>query len=98
MELLKLSPSFLNEFLDDSLESISSFLRVSPDLANVLHEFHKEFSLDANYPKGHGEKLRSWMIKNYPMEFIMHAERATGNQQDLVTIGAGPVYWTRYTM
>ena len=86
---------FLNEFLDDSLESISSFLRVSPDLANVIRAFHKEFSLDANYPKGHGEKFRSWMIKNYPMEFLMHAERATGSRQDLVTMGAGPVYWNR---
>ena len=28
---------FLNEFLDDSLESISSFLRVSPDLAHILY-------------------------------------------------------------
>ena len=62
---------FLNEFLDDSLENISSFLRVSPDLANVIRAFHKEFSLDANYPKGHGEKFRSWMIKNSPR--VSHA-------------------------
>ena len=86
---------FLNEFLDDSLENISSFLRVSPDLANVICAFHKEFSLDANYPEGHGEKFRSWMIKSYPLEFLMHTERATGSRQDLVTMGAGPIYWNR---
>ena len=84
---------YMKDFLQDSLDEISSFLRVSPDLANIIRAFHKEFSLTANYPKGHGEKFRAWMIKNYPNEFLMHAERAMGNQQDLVTMGAGPIYW-----
>ena len=48
---------YLTEFLQESLEKFSSFLRVSPDLAHVLRAFHKEFSLTANYPKGHGEKF-----------------------------------------
>ena len=25
----------------------------------------------------------------------MHAERATGSRQDLITMGAGPIYWNR---
>lgn len=33
------------------------------------------------------------MIQNYPREFLMHAERALGNHQDLVCMGAGPIYW-----
>ena len=64
---------FMNEFLDDSLKNIFSFLRVSPDLANIICAFHKEFSLDANYPKGCGKKFCSWVIKNYPLEYIIHA-------------------------
>ena len=87
--------SYLKDFLEESLDNIASFLRVSPDLAQVIRAFHKEFSLTANYPKGHGEKFRDWMIKNYPTEFLMHAERATGSRQDLITMGAGPIYWNR---
>ena len=45
---------FMSEYLAEHLEEISSFLRVSPDLAHVIRAFHKEFSLTANYPKGHG--------------------------------------------
>ena len=41
---------YLTEFLQESLEEISSFLRVSPDLAHVIRAFHKEFSLTDNYP------------------------------------------------
>ncbi|KAL7533847.1 hypothetical protein ACHAXR_005485 [Thalassiosira sp. AJA248-18] len=59
----------MNETLFESLDSISNFLRVSPDLANVIRAFHKEFSLTANYPKG--------------------------RRQDLVTMGAGPIYLNR---
>ena len=44
---------YLTEFLQESLEEISSFLRVSSDLAHVIRAFHKEFSLTANYTKGH---------------------------------------------
>ena len=84
---------YLTEFLQESLEEISSFLRVSPDLAHVIRAFHKEFSLTANFPKGHGEKFLEWMIKNYPKAFLVHAERATGSRQDLITMGAGPIYW-----
>ena len=86
---------YLTEFLQESLEEISSFLRVSPDLAHVIRAFHKEFILTANYPKGHGEKFLKWMIKNDPKEFLMHTERATGSRQDLITMGAGPIYWNR---
>ena len=87
--------AYLYEYLEDSLEKISSFLRISPDLAHIIRAFHKEFSLTANYPKGHGEKFRDWMIEKYPNEYLMHTERATGSRQDLITMGAGPIYWNR---
>ena len=66
--------SYLRDFLEESLDNIATFLCVSPDLAQVIRAFHKEFSLTANYPKGHGKKIRDWVIKNYPKEFFMHAE------------------------
>ena len=54
---------FMNKFLEDSLDNISLFIRVSPDLANVIRAFHKEFSLYTKYPKGHGDKFRDGMTK-----------------------------------
>ena len=68
---------FVNGFIEDSLDNISPFLCVSPDLVSVIHAFHKEFSLDTNYPKGHGDNFRDWMIKKYPNELIMNTERAS---------------------
>ena len=87
--------SFLYDLLEDNLENISSFLRVSPDLGHIIRAFHKEFSLTANYPKGHRKKFRDWMIDKYPNEFLMHAERVTGSRQDLIKMGDGTVYWNR---
>ena len=86
---------YMTEFLNESLDDISSFLRVSPDMAQVIRVFHKEFSLTANYPKGHGKQFRTWMIKRDLKEFLMHAERATGSRQDIITMGAVPIYWNR---
>ena len=82
---------YMIEFLNKSLDDISSFLRVSPDLAHAIHAFHKEFSITSNYPKGHGEQFRTWMMKRYPKEFLMHAERATGSRKDIITMGSGPI-------
>ena len=71
---------YMTEFFNKILDDISSYLRVSPDLAHVICAFHNEFSLTANYPKGHGEQFRIWMMKRYPNEFLMHAKRATGSR------------------
>ena len=86
---------YMSTHLHDSLENISSFLRVSPDLAHVIRAYHKEFSLTANYPKGHGEKFRDWFLKEYPNEYLLHCERATGNRQDLICMGADAIYKNR---
>ena len=82
---------FMTTHLRDSLDNISSFLRVSPDLAHVILAYHKEFSLTANYPKGHGEKFRDWFLETYPDEYLLHCERATGNRQDLICMGADAI-------
>ncbi|KAL7546176.1 hypothetical protein ACHAWF_015185 [Thalassiosira exigua] len=64
-------------------------------LEQVIRAFHKEFSLTANYPKGHGELFRLWMMEHHPEEFLMHAERALGSRQDLICMGACPIFWNR---
>jgi len=86
---------FMNEYLKDSLDNISSFLRILPDLAHIIRAYHKEFSLTSNYPKGHGELFREWILNNYPMEFLLHAERANVNCMDVICMGANAVYNNR---
>ena len=86
---------FMNGFLEEITDNISPFLRVSPDLEKVIRAFHKEFILNSNYKKGHGDKFRDWMIKKYPNEFIMNTERASGSRQYIITTGSGPIYWNR---
>ena len=61
---------YMTEFLNESLDDIYIFLRVSPYLDHVICEFQKEFSLTANYTKGHGEKFRTWMMKRYQKEVL----------------------------
>ena len=48
---------FLTTYPEDIIEEISSLLRVSLDLVQVLRAYHKEFILTANYPKGHRERF-----------------------------------------
>ena len=86
---------FVNGFIEDSLDNISPFLCVSPDLVSVIHAFHKEFIIDVNYPKDHEEKFRYWMIKKYPNEFILKTERASGSHQYIITMGAVTIYLNR---
>ena len=84
---------FMNGFLEDSLDNISPFLRVYPDLSNVIRDFHNEFSLDANYQKGHRDKFIDWIIRKYPNQLIMNNERESGSRQYIITMGAVPIYW-----
>ena len=46
---------YLRGVLSDSLDDIAPELRVSPGFDGFARIFDKEFSLCANYPKGHGE-------------------------------------------
>ena len=93
---VKAITAYMSSFLEDSLDEISNFLRVSPDFSDVIRAFHKEFSLTKNYPKGHGEMFLDWVIRNHPNEFLLHCERASGNRQDLVCMGADAIYNNRH--
>lgn len=55
----------VNEILRSSLDEIDSNLRVSSSISAIIRAVDKEFSLSANYPKGHGELFKSWMQENY---------------------------------
>ena len=70
---------YMGEVLEESLKNIYPHLCVTPNLNQVIRAYHKEFSLTATYPKGHGELFRDGIVENYPDEFLLHAKRATGS-------------------
>ena len=85
----------LNHKLRDSLEVISQRLRVSTSMESVLRALDKEFSINANYAKGHGDLFYEWMHYNHPEALLLHVERAGGSRQDLAVEGAGALYYNR---
>jgi hypothetical protein len=82
----------LNEILRSSLDEIDSNLRVSSSISAIIRAVDKEFSLSANYPKGHGELFKSWMKENYSGALLLHVERAAGSRQDLCTEGCLAIF------
>ena len=86
---------YLKVHLCEDLECIDSRLRVTPSIDMILRAVDKEFSLCANYPKGHGEIFHEWIEKNHPGALLIHVERTSGSRQDLCVEGAGAVYWNR---
>ena len=86
---------FLNNLLKDSLDEIDPKLRVSTGMEGILRACDKEFSLCANYPKGHGELFNEWMKEHHPGALLLHVERTAGSRNDLLVEGSGAVYWNR---
>eukprot|EP00957_Ditylum_brightwellii_P168395 12818034-Ditylum_brightwellii.AAC.1 len=62
---------------------------------SILWAIEKEFSLPANYPKGHGDEIKTWLLKHHPVALLVPATRATGSRQNLDVEGAASVYWNR---
>eukprot|EP00956_Cyclotella_meneghiniana_P023299 scaffold45195_cov78-Cyclotella_meneghiniana.AAC.1 len=83
---------YLNEMLRSSLDEIDSTLRVTTSISAVIRAIDKEFSLSANYPKGHGELFLEWIREHYPGVLLLHVERAAGSRQDLCTEGCLAIY------
>ena len=93
--LIKLN-EFTSEFLKESLDKISLILRVSSTSPEtVLIAFDKEFSLCANYPKGHGKLFLTWIRTKYPNELLFHVACSGGGRQDLALMASLPIYWNR---
>jgi hypothetical protein len=82
----------LNQMLRSSLDEIDTNLRVSSSISAVIRAIDKEFSLSANYPKGHGELFKSWIKENHPGVLRFHVERAAGSRQDLCTEGCLAIF------
>ena len=93
--MAKSTTKFLNNLLEESLEAIDPRLRVSTGMEGMLRACDKEFSLCANYPKGHGELFCTWMKENHPGALLLHVERTAGSRQDLIVEGAGAIFWNR---
>ena len=60
----KTSTKELNLYLRTSLDEIDPKLRVSTSMSALIRAVDKEFSLSANYPKGHGKLFLEW-IREY---------------------------------
>jgi len=70
--------------LYDSLDEIAEELRVPPRFILLARAIDKEFSLCANYTKGHGAIFQEWMKDNHPGELLLYVERAlSGGRQDI---------------
>ncbi len=70
---------FPTEILRDSLNKIDINLQVSTMFTLFARAYDKEFSLAANYPKGHGELFAEWMKENYPGVLLFHVESTHGS-------------------
>ena len=66
--------------LKDDLDQIDFRLRVVPDMALVLRASDKEFSLCANYPKGHGDMFREWVMRTHPRVLLFHVVSTDGGR------------------
>ena len=84
---------YLNEILAFDLNVIDFRYRVTTMFDGILRAVDKEFSLPANYPKGHGDMFKFWLKKNHENALLVPVERASGSRQDLACEGAGAVYW-----
>jgi hypothetical protein len=61
-------------------------------MSAIICMVDKEFSLSANYPKGHEKICLEWIREYYPGVLLLHVERAAGSMQDLCTEGSMAIY------
>jgi hypothetical protein len=90
---------YLSDYLDDllaaDLDAINFCYRVSTQMDAVLQAIEKEFSLPANYPKGHGDHFKHWLKREHPDALLVPVQRTPGSRQDLAVEGAAAVYWNQ---
>ena len=71
--------TLLGTKMREVLYEINFYLRVSTRVKSVLLAINKEFSLCANYPKGHGDLFRDWIDTYHPGVLILHVKIALGS-------------------
>ena len=87
--------AYLDDLLAADLDTINFRYRVSTKMDAVLRAIDKEFSLPANYPKGHGDHFKHWLKREHPGALLVPVQRTSGSRQDLAVEGAAAVYWNR---
>ena len=85
----------LKETHKEELEAIEFRLRVATDMVLLLRALDKEFSLCANYPKGHGDLFKEWAVREHPRALLFHVWATSGARQDAAFEGAAPAYMNR---
>ena len=84
--------AYLDDLLAADLDAINFRYCVSTKMDAVLRAIDKEFSLPANYPKGHGDHFKHWLKREHPGTLSVPVHRTSGSRQDLVMEGAAAVY------
>jgi hypothetical protein len=85
----------LTEELQDSLAEFSSFDRMSADVNDLIYAIWKALHAGGEYAKGWGKEFTAWLKVNHPSLFVPAFECAKGSRQDIVFIGAVPIYVNR---
>ena len=75
-----------------SLDEIDPTLWVTSSITAIIHTIDKEFSLSANYPKGHGDLFLEWMQECHQGKLLLHVKQAAGLRQDLCTEGSLAIF------
>ena len=86
---------FLMHILAGDMYEIHFRWRVSTNIVHVMIFKDKEFSLLANYPKGHGHEFKLWLNKYHPAVLLVAVKRVTGQRHELPMEGAAAIYWNR---
>ena len=86
---------FLTQELKESLDNINPMLRVSTLWMSFARAYDKEFSLAANYPKGHGAHFFARVKKYYPAVLLSHVESTHGGRQDIMYSSSLAMYINR---
>ena len=86
---------YLNEILVINLEDIGVQYRVNTKMDAILYAVDKEFSLPANYPKGHGDQVKHWLKECHPGTSLVPVLCTTSPRQDMAVEGTVAVYWNR---
>ena len=74
--------SYLYDILACDLEAIDNWYQIST--MTDLRSLDKEFSLPANYPKGHGDVFQHWLKKYHPGAILVPVTHDSGSRQDHV--------------
>eukprot|EP00966_Prymnesium_polylepis_P184914 4285642-Prymnesium_polylepis.1 len=85
----------LTSELEESLDTFSSYERMSTDVMQLIRAVYKELHHTGEYAKGKQREFEHWLLTHHPQAFYMPLERAKGGRQDLAFDGAVPIYANR---